>query len=419
MWRGFYTVLLWVFIPYAVWRIGRRHGWRPMAWGEYWGRVPAFTRRADSNTVVWVHMVSVGEVNAAEGLLRHLQQKDSLQLCLTCTTLAAKKRLQSLFPNCWHSFLPLDYPFAVGRFLGTIKPDMGIILEAEFWPHLLAQAKKRGVKLMLANARLSARSARRFSYCAALFRQCMAAFDVILAQTARDAGRLRCYRRRAVASVGNLKFDAPALLADLSAEAPRLSTRPIVLLASTRAGEETLLLNGMGADFFSRYFLIIALRHPERAVVVADLLKNRSLSYAQRSAGQAVAADTQVYIADTIGEMGRWYQQSAVVIVGGSFIDYGGQNPIEPMLAGCPTVIGPHVRHYSRLVQRARRQGALFQAAGASEAVALVDKLMQPDERLKNQQALSGFCEQHKGALPAHIAAVEKLLTENKEQKPC
>ncbi len=408
-----YTILLWIFFPYAIWRIGQRHQWKNILWREYLGFVPNCEKTMPSQIVVWVHMVSVGEVKAATELLKHLNQQQDVKLCLSCTTLAARQQLQKALPDVWISALPLDYPYAVRQFFRRCQPDVGIILEAEFWPNLIIEAKKREVVLVLANARLSHRSAYRFRLISRLFSECIQSFNLILAQTNRDAGRLRCYRGLPVACVGNLKFDVKV---DAIDDVSRLSTRPTLLLASTREGEEALLFDAMDANFLEQYFVIVALRHPHRAQKVSHYLQQRTIKSAMRSQQQAVKATTQVYIADTIGEMNRWYAIADVVIIGGSFIDYGGQNPIEPLQAQVPSIIGPYVRNYKRLVVRAVAQKALLQCPSATSAIDGVNLLMNNANRQLAIQAGTKFCKNHQGSLQSHIEFIDTILdTKRKE----
>lgn len=408
-----YTIVLWVLFPYVIWRIGQRHQWQKIPWHEYFGFVPNNIKSSDSQIVIWVHMVSVGEVQAAVDLLEYLNQQDDVKICLSSTTLPAREQLQKKFPDAWISVLPLDYPFAVKRFFMRCQPDIGIILEAEFWPNLIAEAKKRKVNLILANARLSHRSARRFRWVSSLFKECIQSFSLILAQTHRDAGRLRCYRGAPIACVGNLKFDSKIKHHDKMA---RLCAKPILLLASTREGEEALLFKAMDKLFLDTFFIIIAVRHPHRAEAVMDFLKQHSIKAVRRSQQPVIDDSTKVYIADTMGEMNHWYAMSDVAIIGGSFIDYGGQNPIEAMQAQVPVIIGPYVRNYKRLVNRAASQKAIVHCQNASDAINSVDLLMEDTKRQVAIQAGNKFCKSQQGSLQHHIKYINTILNERRKK---
>ena len=403
LWRLTYTGLVCLLLPWALWRLARRHGWRAVPWREYWGFCPPPAAAEDDSPVVWIHTVSVGEAVAAAPLTRWLRERGCSPY-LTCTTLAAREWLKRRHPDAVVAALPLDFPFAVRRFFRRCRPRLGVVLEAEYWPNLLFAGEAAGVRLLLANARLSRRSARRYRRAAPLLRASLRRFDGILAQTQRDAGRLRCYVGRSVPCAGNLKFD----VVGEAVERRRMSSKFCFLFAATRAGEEARLLAATDEAFWRENFVLLAPRHPHRLKEVVGLLDQYRLRYAVRSRREAVAEDTQVYVADTLGEMNRWYASCDFAVIGGSFVDYGGQNPIEAMRAGTPAVVGPYVANYARLVRRAAADGALLRATDATAALA-AGRLSEAERRRMGERA-AAFCQAQGGALAAHKTLAEFLL---------
>ena len=411
-----YTPLLRLAFPYIVWRLGRRHRWKNIPWREYLGFAPLTA--ADARPPIWIHTVSIGEAAAAAEMTRQLQCY-GCTLLLTHTTPAGREWLQREHPDATVTCLPLDFPGAARRFLRRTRPCLGIFVEAEYWPNLLRTAKASGIKLMLANGRLGAKNARRYRPFAALMRDAVGCFDRIAAQTARDAGRLRCYGGRGIMTAGNLKFDIaepPAETAEnTTATAKRLSDKPTILLAATRAGEESELLAAMDDSYLHHYFTILAPRHPQRRDDIAALLRKRGIRHAIRSDGAPITADTQLYLADTMGEMAQWYAACDAALIGGSFLPYGGQNPIEAMRAGVATVIGPHVDNYKRLVRRATTAGALFQEANATAAFTRLRQLADNEQQqttaaTRTTAAAQAFCEKERGALKINLSLARCCL---------
>lgn len=403
MLRWLYNLVIYLGLPYALWRLWRRHGAAAAPWREYFGFCP---RAKEGERVLWMHSVSLGEAVAASALARHLQ-KEGYRLLLTYTTPAGRDWLRENHPQAMVAALPLDLPSAVRRFFRRARPAAGIIMEAEYWHNLLAAAKAQGVPLMLANARLGRKNAHRYRYIAALMRRMVMCFDIIAAQTARDAGRLRCFGARQVTTAGNLKFDLPAP----PAEAQPLPQKRALLLAATRQGEEERLLDALAEDFWRNCMVVLAPRHPQRRDEISALLTKRGLAHQLRTRQPQAAAECQVYVADTLGEMHHWYASCDIAVIGGSFLPYGGQNPIEAMRAGAVVVVGPHAENYARLVRRAAAQGALVQAADAAGAMARVQTLLEDAAACRAmREAARNFYEKCGGALQRHVALTRQLL---------
>ena len=406
--RFLYTVLLFVAFPYIAWRIIKRGGGREkIPWREYFGYCPIPPK---TPPVVWIHTVSVGEAQAAAQLARRLRD-DGYQLLLTHTTAAGREWLKATHPQAVVAALPLDFPGAVRRFLRRSRPRLGVVLEAEYWLNLSTAMHDGGVPLLLANARLSAKSARRYRYAAAWMRDCVACFDAAAAQTARDAGRLRCYGARRIVTAGNLKFDLPL---PPPASSRRVHAKPTVLFAATRDGEERLLLAALDDDFWRRCFVILAPRHPQRRDDIVALLKARGVEYAVRSGGGVVGDETQVYLADTMGEMARWYGACDAAVIGGGFLPHGGQNPIEAMRYGVAAVVGPHMDNYAALTRRAVAAGALSQADDAATAAVRLNELLTDGGQIRQmRETAQRFCQGEGGALEKNLALARELLSAN------
>ena len=407
-----YNLLIYLTLPYALWRIYRRYGGAAIPWREYFGYCP-LPRRGDK--LFWIHAVSLGEAVAAGELAERLQA-EGYRLLLTYTTPAGRNWLRRRYPDALITALPLDVLPFVRRFFSRCQPVAGIVMEAEYWYNLLTTAKQQGVSLMLANARLGRKNARRYRLVAGLMREMVCCYDVVAAQTARDAGRLRCYGARRVVTTGNLKFDLP--LPPVSAP-PILPDKPTLLFAATRRGEEEALLAAAAqTDFLREVFIVLAPRHPERRDEIAALLQQHRLRYQLRSVAAQPAADCQIYVADTLGEMALWYSCCGVAIIGGSFRPFGGQNPIEAMRAGSAAVTGPYMDNYRRLVRRAVAAGALWQVADAPAALKRAQSLLDDNTaRQAMQKTAKEFCQLLGGALEQHLLLVRQLLAVIPERK--
>lgn len=411
MQRALYTLLLRAALPFALARLW----WR--------GRVEALYRRriherfgtyrdAPEKPVVWVHAVSVGEARACAPLVRALlQELEGCEILVTCTTAAGRETLKALHGESVHvAWLPWDLPGAVRRFLEHWRPRLGVLMETEVWPNLVAACREFGVPLALANARMSEKSARGYARWEGLSRPAFAALGAVCAQSEGDAARLRALGAREVEVTGNLKFDAAPDAERLAAgEAFRLALgRSVLLLASTREGEEAMLLDALGA-IPDDVRLVLVPRHPKRFDEVERLLAGRGLAVAKRSAGGAPGAG--VLLGDTLGEMDFYYAAADVAVIGGSFAPLGGQNLIEACAAGTPVVLGPHMFNFAEATRLALDAGAALQAADAAGAVREALALLQdPARRRAMGEAGKKLCEAHRGATARQLAACLRLL---------
>jgi 3-deoxy-D-manno-octulosonic-acid transferase len=383
------------------WRARREPGYR-IAIGERFGRYPT---PPPAGEVIWLHAVSVGETRAAAPLVQRLQREfPAARLLLTGMTAAGRDAARSLYGDAvLQAWLPYDLPFAVNAFLDHFRPRFGLIMETELWPNLAAAASRKGVPLYLVNARLSSRSAAGYARVEALTRPMLASLAGIAAQTRADAERLSALGAREVAVTGNLKFDVavPDAMRRRGAELrARIGRRPVWLAASTREGEEALILDALGRRPLPPGTLMLLVpRHPQRFDEVFALVRERGLSCARRSHDDVVAPGVQVLLGDTMGEMFAYCAAADVAFVGGSLLPLGGQNLIEPIALGVPTLVGPHTFNFLEATQKAIAAGAAIRVADADELLAAVASLLADEgarEAMRN--AALEFVGEHAGA---------------------
>jgi len=415
MWRVGYRLLLWLAFPFVLarlwWRGRHEPGYRQNI-GERFGLYRAKPERP----VIWLHAVSVGETRAAEALLNALRSRHpDCDLLITQMTATGREAARQLFGGGVHvAWLPYDYPSAVGRFLHNFRPRLGVLMETEIWFHLVGECQRAGVPLLLANARLSAKSARGYAAVGPLVRIALGGLSAVAAQTTEDAERLRSLGASAVEVTGNLKFDAdPSPGSEsLAAQFRRgFGARAVLLAASTREGEEELLLDALKQNALGDAILVIVPRHPQRFDKVAQLLASRGLKFIRRSANTPLDADCGIVLGDSMGEMAAYYRACDLAFVGGSLLAYGGQNLIEACAAGVPVLIGPYTYNFAQAAESAIAAGAAMRVKGAEEVLQLARSILQ-DAGLRERMGKAGvaFCVAHRGATERTLAICERLL---------
>ena len=353
--RAIYSVILVILLPMIylyLWWHGRNNSAYRQRWSERgaWQTVPEKAR----GSVVF-HCVSVGELMAAKPLIdQFLQVNPQQAVTLTCTTPTGSELIQKLYgTRVYHCYLPFDTPLAVRRFINRLRPRALVVLETELWPNLVSQCKQANIKLLLINARMSERSAKGYHQARALMRPIWHALDAVIAQDHSSAERfiqLGC-RDDAVHVPGNIKFDvqiSAQVKTDIASFKPLLGDRQVITFASSHEGEETQVLEAFAKVLKSRpnTLLILVPRHQERFDTVARLVETAGLHMVRRSEGRPVTTDTQVLLADTMGEMLLWFGVSTIATIGGSLIERGGHNPLEAMAFGLPIVTGRHVFNF-------------------------------------------------------------------------
>jgi 3-deoxy-D-manno-octulosonic-acid transferase len=302
------------------------------------------------------------------------------------------------------AWLPYDAPFAVRRFLAHFKPCAGLLMETELWPNLIALARDAGVPMYLVNARMSERSARLYAAFPFVTRPMLGALAGVAAQTDADAARLTALGAPTAVVTGNLKFDA-AVASDGEALGRELrsrfgESRPVWIAASTRDGEEAMILDAIAAHRLPAGTLtVIVPRHPQRFAAVADLLRRRGVPFVLRSSNTPVPSDVEVVLGDSMGEMAGYYMAADIAFVGGSLLPLGGQNLIEPISAGLPVLVGPHTFNFSDATTGSIAAGAALRVADAGALVVAVGTLLSdPARRAAMARAARDFHSTHRGA---------------------
>lgn len=412
--RTLYTLLFHLGLPLVALRLA----WR--AW-----RAPAYARRIGERFAlglpplkpggIWVHAVSVGESIAAAPMVRELMARHpDLPITLTCMTPTGSERIQALFGDrVQHCYLPYDLPWAASRFLDRVRPKLAVIMETELWPNHIHQCARRRIPVVLANARLSARSARGYARFAKLTAPMLAELDWIAVQTEAEAERFRQLgaRPECVGVTGSIKYDLtidpalPARAAELRA-AWGASGRPVWIAASTHAGEDEIILAAHRAVLAQRpdALLILVPRHPERFTSVYELSRQSGFASQRRSSGESVAAQTQVLVGDTMGELLFLYALADSAFVGGSLVPNGGHNLLEPAALGKPVLSGPHLFNFLEIAAQLRDAGALLEVDGAEALARDVEGLWADVARAAAMRD-AGL-----GVLRANQGALERLL---------
>jgi len=381
------------------WRGRREPGYRthvPERFGIHTGEKPA--------KAFWVHAVSVGEARAAAPLVRALQaHAPDHAVVMTCTTAAGRDTLRQVYgESVLIAFLPYDYPESVQGFLQHYRPRLGVLMETELWPNLLALCAQHAVPVVLANARMSEKSARGYRRWRALMAPGIRSLAAVCAQSEADAARLRALGAPRVEVTGNLKFDVALDESQLRAgqEWKKRLGRQVVLLASTREGEEKLLLEEAR---HTSALIVVVPRHPQRFDEVAQWADSR------RSRNDI---PRKIHLGDTMGEMAFYYAACDVAVIGGSFLPLGGQNLIEALAAGAPVVVGPSMFNFAEATRLALEAGAAIQVDDAAAAIRAAGELISKQE-LRARMAAAGkkLCEAHRGATRRHLEIMEAFLT--------
>ncbi len=419
--RGLYSLALWLLTPVYLARLWWRGSAEPAyrkRLGERLGRYKLPPRRGQGG-VVWVHAVSLGETRAAAPLVQALRAElPQMRLLLTCSTATGVAAGHDLLqPNDDQTWFPYDTPSAVRRFFKRYRPAVGVIMETEVWPNVMHVAHEAQVPMVLANARLSAKSQRKGRQLALLMRPAIAAFTRVLAQTARDAQRLRESGAKPVEVCGNTKFDItpPAPLLARGQQWRRALPRPVVLMAVSRDGEDQPLLDAWRALPEPRPLLVIVPRHPQRFGEIAALIERNGFSLQRRShwtdLPPPAAAAADVWLGDTMGEMPLYYAMSDVALLGGSFAPLGGQNLIEAAACGCPLVLGPHTFNFDDAAQLAIEAGAAVRMKDLHHAVRRAVALANDPRRGDWVEAALAFAGSHRGATERMAQRIAMLLT--------
>ncbi len=366
--------------------------------------------------LVWVHGASVGEMLAAVSLIERLRAQDFAVLVTSGTVTSAALAEQRLPNGVLHQFIPLDAPRFVRRFLDHWRPGIALFVESDLWPNLICSCAKRKIPMIIVNGRLSERSFRRWRRVPSVIAALLNRFDLCLAQSVSDAERYAKLGAPRVSATGNLKLDVPPLPAD-EAALRRLKDiigkRPVMLAASTHAGEEAAVIAAHRRlrEKFPTLLTIVVPRHPARGESIAEAAKAAGLAAALRSRRAQPMPDIAVYIADTLGELGLMYRLAPIVFMGGSLASHGGQNPIEAIRLGAAIMHGPHVWNFAE-IYAALDAGYATQAIADEEAMAarLGAWLTDPAARQAAAEAATATIKKLSGALDRTWAALDPYL---------
>lgn len=426
----FYTFMLWLLLPYVflrlIWRARKQPEYLQHI-GERFGFYPIRSNKP----VIWLHAVSVGETRATQSLVNRLRSSyPHHQILLTHTTPTGRVASEQLYgDSVLRVYLPYDYPFAVNNFLLHFHPQLGILMETEIWFNLIHACHQHRVPLLLLNARMSEKSRRGYARFARLTRNALGELTSIAAQTTDDAARLTSLGAKNVSVTGNLKFDIdpPSSMLELGRHMREQfgTTRKILLAASTREGEEALLVDALQNIRIPGLLLVIVPRHPQRFNVVADLLEQRGIRFLRRSnivqAGksgdgnadyqQAVPSEVQVVLGDSMGEMFAYYVAADLAFIGGSLLPFGGQNLIEACAVGTPVLVGPHMYNFAEATRLAISAGAAIQVSDVAGLVSESQRIFQNSVTQNDmRQQCAKFVESNRGATEKSLQLVMQQL---------
>jgi len=417
--RGLYSAALYALVPITVYHLIWR-GFRQREYFLRWNERYAVYDQAPHATTVWVHAVSVGEVNAAAPLVDALRTlRPDLRLLLTTITPTGSARVRALWGDAVeHVYLPYDLPGAVARFLAHFRPHLALVMETELWPNLLLGCRDHGVPAYLVNARLSERSLRGYRVLKPLVARALRSLRRVLAQSQADGERfMRLGAKRARTTVtGNLKYDiavdaaVPAFAASFREHA---GDRPVWIAASTHVEEEAAII-AIHRQLRVRWphlLLLWAPRHPERFKAVTQASVDAGWRVSTRRLTRWPDRDDAVFVIDTLGELMAFYACAQVAFVGGSLQDIGGHNLLEPAAVGTAMVTGPHLHNFSDIAAHLRRADALRIGADADAVGAQVDALLaDPAARTAMVAAAHALVENGRGALGRTLAAIRPDL---------
>jgi len=414
--RQIYTLVLWLLLPYVFFHLL----WRARKQPEYLSHIPerfGFYKVQTDKPIIWLHTVSVGETRAASTLIKRLQVSyPDHTILLSHTTPTGRDASEQLYgDSVIRVYLPYDYPFAIQRFLQHFKPRIGVLLETEIWFNLIHQSNTLLIPLLLLNARLSEKSARSYKRFTSLTKTGLSQLNLVAAQSTEDAVRLASLGAENVTVMGNLKYDIepPKPIHETGKHLRNLFglNRPIFLAASTRAGEEKLLLESLNQIDLPGLLTVIVPRHPQRFEEVASLIAQHGIQFQRRSENLPVSADTKVVLGDSMGEMLAYYVACDITFIGGSLLPLGGQNLIEACAVGTPVLIGPHTYNFSQATMLAIENGAAIRIQNADNlAQTLHQLLLQPEKLAQMGKAGLSFVNANKGATEKALSKINQAL---------
>jgi len=416
--RIVYNFLFYLMVPVVFGYLLIR-SWRDPAYRRHWPQRWGFVPRGVPREPIWIHVASMGEAQTAVPLIEALRARyPDVPVVATTMTPNGRRRLRSVFgERITILYVPIDVPGAVSRFLRRVRPRLGVLIEAELWPNLLAGAQKIDIPMALASARLSPRSRRRYERLGRLLRDPVSRLDYVAVQSADDAAE---FQRLGVPServevVGNLKLDLTLPREQLAAGAAlreRIAgERPVWICASTREGEEEQVLDAFVRLRDTDAVLLLVPRHPERFDAVAERVRERGFTLARRSADAAPRGAVDVFLGDTMGELIAFYAAADVAFVGGSLVPAGGHNPLEPAAVGIPIAMGPNLQNVGELAQALVQVDVLRIVQDDAELAEVTAALLaDPARRARIRAAGKAFIDDQRGRVHRLLERLTAML---------
>lgn len=368
--------------------------------------------------LIWMHGASVGECLSMLPLVNKIIEEDETAhvMVTSGTKTSADLMAKRLPPRAFHQFIPVDFPWAVKRFVKHWNADAVLWFESDFWPNILKEIHKTGKPFVLLNGRISDRSFARWQRHKGFISHMLGFFTFCFGQTKEDTRRLKILGAREVKSVGNLKFAATTPVFDakeLNRLLKQIGSRPRSIAASTHPGEDEIFLDFLKSikHIYPNFLLIIAPRHPHRGDDIEEMFKRAGFAVARRSRGEKITAGIDLYLADTIGEMGLIYQLADLVFVGGSLVPFGGQNMLEPMRLGRGVFVGPYTFNFKEIVGQATQSGALIQVALPAELLGNAVRFLAHGEELEPiKEKAAAFAASQMGVLDRIYGALKERI---------
>lgn len=360
-------------------------------------RVGRPTKPRPDGRLIWLHGASVGESISMLPLINRLLEiyPDAHVMVTTGTTTSAEVMAKRLPERAFHQYLPIDNPVFAARFVRHWQPTIALWFESEFWPAMLSTIKRRNIPLILINGRISNKSFKRWQQFDFVIKELLDCFTACLGQSEEDAYRLRALGAKDAMCLGNLKYAGLPIPVDEEKKKEiqdEIGERPVWLASSTHSDEEVKIGRHL-KDLVAKHsglLTIIAPRHPNRGVEIQNALREKyQLNVALRSANEDISPETEVYIADTIGEMGIWYELCPIVFIGGSLIPHGGQNFMEPSRCRDAVIVGPHMHNFTDAMNRAKRADGIIQVDETVDLIDMVDQLLSNKELLEAKRSLA------------------------------
>ena len=416
-----YTILLYLIQPLVwirlLWRSRKAPAYRKR-WSERYG----FCKNKVKANGILVHAVSVGETIAAIPLIRALQQQyPDLPITVTTMTPTGSERVKSLLKDSVsHVYLPYDLPCAIKRFLKITRPKLVIIMETELWPNFISQCHKNAIPLIIANARLSERSAKRYSKLGTTIKQLLAKISMVAAQNKQDGERFTTLGLPSdhLTVTGSIKFDIN-LTTEQQQKIANLKqqwqlNRPVFIVASTHDGEDEIILKAFKQLLLQHpdLLLILVPRHPERFKTVEKLIKNNQFNYITRSSNQIPTDQTQVVLGDTMGELLEFYSVADIAFIGGSLVDHGGHNPLEPALHHIPIISGQYFFNFKIICEQLIAANGMIICDSTAEALYLVVNNLLNNKTESQQIGENAYqvLKQNQGALDRLLGIISRYL---------